>query len=412
MRIYGKTLTEIFRLLPLAYKSVVVLGTAFVIFAVPYSLNFFMNMGLQIERVEPLNFPGLGNAPGGVTDPAIASDGTDALLVHSAIIKVPSETGKPPTTALEVTMQKTRGPGCRSWQHLPGGFPIIQDHAVFPDGSPIGAEPGIWRVETPAVVYDPDDPVAKWKIYAYRYYWNGNENLARFYGVITEKHTAALDQVWSKEQYVFSAGPIIFNGEKRQQPPEPYASYPGLIQLNTLSPELADVYFYSRPSVTYAGKFLFMTLSAFTTARKTPDRVVMLYSIDHGKTWKYAGTPFRHDDLAKMGDFLHLGGATLLQYEGKIYLAGVFGDKTADGLGTFLMPFASPSKGLLVRDEKTGAPVVAYHHPRNSVQPSRVGGGFAAYTDACKIGMIMSEYSDIRESFQIFKTYKKPIPVE
>lgn len=413
MRIYGKTLSEIFSLLPWPYKAVVTLGAAFFIFAVPYSLNYFMSMGLSPNRVEPLNFPGLSKASNkGVMDPAVASDGRNVLMAHT-VINV-DNAGAEPQVTTEVVLERAENP-CRVWSYIPGGFPAVkEDNAMGPDGEPL--PPGLWRAETPGVVYDPDDKGRQWKIYAYKYYWTGSEQLARYIGIISEKTAPDLYGPWSDERYVMGAGPVRFaDGKIRNQPPEPYNS---LVQfrLNTLSPELQDVYFYSRPSLQYVSryKFLFMTLSAFKVPtsdnpQKTPDRVVMLKSLDHGQTWSYAGTPLRQEDVSKMGSFTKMGGATLLQYEDKLYLAAVLGDKDADALGTFIIPFDNPVKGELSRDATTGAPVVVMHHARNSIQPSRIGGGYATYTDACNLGMIISEYSDLRASFQIFKTYKKPV---
>jgi hypothetical protein len=38
-----------------------------------------------------------------------------------------------------------------------------------------------------------------------------------------------------------------------------------------------------------------------------------------------------------------------------------------------------------------------------------MGGGFAAYTDSCPFGMLTGEQTSGASSFQIFKTYKKPV---
>jgi hypothetical protein len=286
-----------------------------------------------------------------------------------------------------------------------------------PGGEPL--DPGIWRAETPGIVYVPDDKGHEWKLYAYKYYWTGSEQLARYYGFIVEKNAPGPYGPWTEERRLFSAGPVQFGqGTVRNQPPEPYGSMVDY-KLNTFSPDLKDVYFYSRPSLQYVPKykFLFMTLSAFkvpssTNPQKSPDRIVMLKSLDHGRSWSYAGTPLRVEDVPKMGSFTKIGGATLIQYEDRLYLAAVLGSKDADALGTFLIPIDNPVKGELRRDAKTGAPVVVKHHARNSIQPSKIGGGYATYNDACKTGMMISEYSDLRASFQIFKTYKKPLEGE
>lgn len=408
MKIYGRSLSEVFSLLPWPYKLVVTLGTAFVIFAVPYSLSFFSNMGIAIERIEPLTFPGLNRQMKGILDPAMASDGRNVMMVHTVMGTISPPGGGAEQLSMDTMIERAEAP-CRTWMTAMPAFAssTADDVAVGYGRNAVTLPPGVWRNETPGAVYDPDDKGNEWKVYAYRYFWMGDEKIARILGMIVERSAHDILGPWGRERFLFSAGPVQMSDGVHQQPPAPFSEMVE-IKLNTLSPELADVYFYSRPSVIYVRKFLFMTLSAFTTSSKTPDRIVMLYSTDHGRNWRYAGTPLRQQDLAKMGDYTSLGGASLIQYNDRIFLSAVLGNKTADGLGAFIIPFDSIVKGTLARDAK-GAPIVEKHHPRNSIQPSKMGGGYAAYSDFCKQGMIMSEYSDVRDSFQIFKTWKKPV---
>ncbi|HYD19279.1 MAG TPA: hypothetical protein VEF76_12455 [Patescibacteria group bacterium] len=399
MKIYGKTIPEIFQMLPWPYKAVVVLGTAFFLFAVPYSLHFFLTLGVVTEKVEPIAFPGLGGNVRGMLDPAVASDGKQAIMAHTTTTAV--DFGSGPQFSAEVNLERASAP-CRAWMTISGVGLRARDDDQVPDPiDPRKSLPrGIWRAETPAIVYDPDDPGRQWKLYGYRYFWNGDEQTARIYGAIVQATAPKPEGPWTDENWLFTARPDL--------PPEPYSGFPRY-HLSTLSPELADVIFYARPSVVYFRKTLFMTLSAFVMGSRTPDRVILLSSTDHGNSWAYRGTVLRGADAPKMGSYEHVTGASLLLYENKLYLAAVLGNKTADGLGTFLIPFANEITAQLARDEKTGAPVIANHFPRNSLQPSALGGGFAAYTDLCRTGMMIGEYSDIRQSFQIFKTYKKPL---
>lgn len=401
MKVYGKTLPEIFAMLPWAYKAVVVMGTAFFLFAVPYSLHFFLTLGMVADKVEPIAFPGLPQNTRGMLDPSVASDGKTAIMAHTTT-SIMDINGTPQLSA-EVSLERATAP-CRSWMMISGaGFQAQPDSEV---PSPVKGEPplnpGVWRYETPAIVYDPDDPGREWKLYAYKYFWNGDEKVARIYSMIAVKTASRPDGNWDKEDWLFTANP--------NWPPEPFS---GLAKhhLSTLSPELADVVFYARPSVVYVkqAKALFMSLSAFTSGSSLPDRIVLLASIDHGNTWSYRGVLMRATDVPKMGNYTNSTGGTLLLYNDQLYLSLVLGNNVADGLGTFLVPFEDPLHAKLKRDEKTGAPLVVNHLPRNSMQPSKIGGGFAAYTDMCRTGMMISEYSDIRSSFQIFKTYKKPL---
>ncbi|MDE1151438.1 MAG: hypothetical protein PW788_02780 [Micavibrio sp.] len=402
MRIYGKTLPEIFSMLPFAYKMVVIVGTCFFVFALPYSLNFFFTVGRVVQHVEPVQFPGLADNNIGVLDPAMASDGQQVILAHTVIDSAVVD-GKR-QLAPHVVFERAVSP-CRSWMTMNnGGFPVQTVEIMGPD-SVTPLDHGSWVSETPGIVYDPDDKGQEWKAFAYKYYWIGqnanNDGIARLYSVISMRSATDPSGNWTPEQWLFSAS--------ASAPPPPYGSLvPG--HINSMSPQLADVYFYSRPSVVYSRGALFMSLSAFTGNKKTPDRVIMLASTDHGKSWVYIGTPIRQSDVSLISpEYTTLAGATLLVKDNKILLAAVLGGKDSDGLGTFLIDFKDPTTAELVRDEKTTAPIVLLHAPRNSSAPSRTGGGFAAYADICKTGMLVSEFSEIRRAFQIFKTYKQPV---
>lgn len=401
MRIYGKTLPEIFQMLPWPYKIVVTLGTAFFLFAVPYSLNTFINLGIASDKVEPLEFPGLDRTVRGKLDPSLASDGkNNVLLAHTSISAVEIEGQTLYSTSINLERSK---PPCRNWTTLPSGYPAQQFETVGPDGVNPLEPPGVWVAETPSVVYDPDDRGREWKLYVYEYFWNGNEEFARLYGFIGVKTASSPDGPWTDKEWLFAP--------TAQQPPPPYNA---LVRqhLNPLSAELADVYFYARPSVVSYKKMLFMTLSAFSRTSKSPDRAVLLASTDHGKTWGYRGTILRASDLDKMGGYTRFGGGSLVVYQDRVYFAAVLGNDKVDALGTFMLPFENPNgliEAKLQRDAKTGAPAIANWVKRHSLQPSALGGGFAAYSGDCGTGMLVSEFSGITNSFQIFKTYKKPL---
>lgn len=402
MRIYGKTLPEIFRLLPWPYKIVVTMGTAFFIFAVPYSLSFFFTLGVYTQQPGPLSFPGLPNNYRGLMDPSIAVDenGT-ALMAHTVIQSVVVD-GKP-QYATNVVIERSKSPSCRSWTTTTNGSYLAQeDEAMFPDGKAT-LDKGVWTAETPSIVYDPDDPDKKWKLYVYEYYWNSKDDVARYYSFIGMKSAPTPEGPWTTKEWVLAADPP-------RRPPMPYA---GLVKqaINPLHKDLADVWFYSRPSVIYHKGMLFMTLSAFLRGSSAPDFTVLLASTDHGKTWGYRGAPLSAADAEKAGKFSKYNGATLLLHGDQPYLAAVFGNADVNALGTFLIPFENPA-GLIqakVQRDQNGAPVIAKWIKRQSMEPSKTGGGHAAYAEKCDLGIVVSEFSDIRDSFQIFKTYKTPV---
>src|SRR5690606_11367982 len=132
-----------------------------------------------------------------------------------------------------------------------------------------------------------------------------------------------------------------------------------LLHLARLSPALADVVTFSRPSVVYKDGLLVMSLSAFTVAGgNTPDRVVMITSRDHGKSWRYAGVALSTADLPKIGAYSKISGATLTVQDGQVYLLAALGDDAMQGQGTVVFAVDDVASAKVARDAKTGAPAV------------------------------------------------------
>jgi hypothetical protein len=197
----------------------------------------------------------------------------------------------------------------------------------------------------PLSSHDPGDKDREWKVFAYKYFWSddGDKALARYYSMIVYSYAPAVSGPWSKEQWIFSAS--------REVPPYPYNQMIGA-QLNDLDASLSDIYFYSRPSVIRLGDALVMSLSGYIRGLDTPDRIIMIASHDHGKSWQYLGTPLRHADVGKVGDYTHIWGASLIKKDEAPYLALVLGSKERTGTGTLVLEFENISAGLLKQDEK------------------------------------------------------------
>lgn len=397
MKINGKSLPQIFSEMSLSEKIIVTVGCIFLLYATIYlPLTFVQFVTRDTSPPEPFRISGMSEFTG-FSDPsmAVAGDGKKALLAFTALSR-PKEAGSP--ARIEVRIASATLPACNRWTPVQGGFQSRAEEIVGPDGvTPV--KKGIWRAETPSIIYDPTDPGREWKLFGYRYFWADSTPLARLYSMIIYATASKDTMQWSQEEWLFSAN--------RNAPPTPYDA---LIQthLNELHPSLANVYFYSRPSATMLNGEIYITLSAFIKGRESVERIVMIKSSDHGRNWEYVGTPLTSDDVAKMGAFTNLAGGTLLQHEGKPYLAIVLGDQQVSGKGTYVVPFKDVSQGLLMRGAD-GAPAVNKHIPLMSELPSPAGGGFATHSDACKAGVITSEFSRLQSDFYLFKTNKPPV---
>ena len=201
------------------------------------------------------------------------------------------------------------------------------------------------------------------------------------------------------EQWLFSPAP--------NYPPPPYDQTVSL-HLNQLDPSLQNVMFYARPSVIYKDGALIMTLSAFTNGL-APDRIIMIKSLDHGNSWRYVGVVLRQSDMLTIDHTGSLAGASLVQQDGQIYLAAVLGNVKQRGLGTFIFGFDDLSRGLLQSDPKTGGPAVLNEIALPAPGAGVLGGGAAAYNDACDSGLFVTEQSGNTDYYKIYHTHFKPV---
>lgn len=408
MKIHDKTLPEIFKDIPLSYKIMMALGALFIALTIVYVPYVYFAYGQKKNVVPPLSIDGHESSVLGILDPSIAFNGKQHALAYTAL-SAPNIDARDLRT--EVFLAAARNAGkCVRWRHSSIPFANRAETIIGPDGvTPVTS--GFWRIETPALVYDPDDKGKEWKLYAYKYFWAGKVDLARLYGTIVYRYTSDISGAiqWSTEEWVLSAS--------EESPPFPYSQ---VVQnrLDVLHPSLKEIYFYSRPSVINIDKTLVMSLSAFIKGKQTPDRIILIASKDHGKTWHYLGTPLRHNMLDgittkiknKEQKYTLLQGASMVVHDGIPYLAAVLGNETIESNGTFIFGFEDISTGRLIQDSK-GGPALLNHIPLNSVIPTNVGGGFATYDQACKeTGLIMSEMSGIRRAYSIFRSDKPVLP--
>lgn len=392
MRIYGKTFPEIWQDIPLSYRIVVVAGTLFIITALVFlTYHSFKGVKSQINAgtgaIEILMSRG-----GELLDPSIAVDGSkNSALVYTSIEPASTQSG----SAVRINLATSPYP-CKRWNWNSAVFEERAEDLLAPDGVTVLAK-GQTRYETPSIVHDAGDPTAPWKIFAYRYFWMGTPSLAQRYGMIVMRTAQSPFEKWSDEQWILSAAPDF--------PPPPYQ---GLVRahINPMSPDLAGITGYARPSVIADRGVLLMSLVAFKNSVDV-DRVILMISLDHGKRWQYAGTMLTRAQLAQMGDFTRISGASLIKQGQSFYLAAVLGDTAVAGLGTYLFRITDAGKGTLLTND-AGVPAAVRHIPRQSIQPTTMGGGYATYDESCSAGIITSEHSGTRSRYQLFSTQIHP----
>ena len=390
-----RTAREIFDDIPFPLKIVVIVGTLFI----AYTVYYLVYISLYVEKKDPK--PALlrvipNVASRGVFDPAIATDGKISLMTLTNAYEA-SEGFFGTNVALAVSYKD-----CEGWGPLGILFESREDTLMGPDlKTPVAK--GIWRAETAGIVYDPADTGREWKAYGYRYFWSGSAPLARLYSVIVMRTASSpLDlKDWSREEWVFSSKPGI--------PPEPFASMVKGTHLNTLHPSLADVYFYARPSVTLVDGVLVMSLSAFVQGKETVDRVIMIASTDHGRSWRYLGTALTDKDLPRIGEGLNrINGASLFVQDDVLYISFTLGNAESDSTGAYVFAFDDAGTAKLSAQEKTGALVPVSHVKTLRQPPSRLGGGNMAYAQSCGKGTVFSE-SVNNQRFDLFFLPRAPV---
>jgi hypothetical protein len=402
MRLYDKTLKEIYGDVPWQFKIVIWAGLAFIALTIIYVPYVYYNLGKHEVRASVLSIPNKPKYILGALDPSIAYNGHNFFLAHTVVLQSDIADNSFIPTEVRIAVGSNY---CHSWGMLTGGFVTRAEEIIGPDAkTPV--KKGVWRIETPTLVYDPDDKGREWKLYAYKYFWAQDVPLARLYGVIVYKYASEeniLSGKWSSEEWALSAS--------EESPPYPYNQVVKAT-LNKINPALADVYFYSRPSVINIDNTLVMSLSAYVKGRDTPDRIIIIASKDHGKTWHYLGAPIKHDDVpAIKEDMTTLQGGTLIVHNKQPYLAAVFGNDKVAATGTQIFGFSNISKATLLNDQVTGKPMILNYIPLHS-RLTKIGGGFATYNDACKSGVITAERSGDSGRYEMFQTQRLPLPVE
>ncbi|MDP2205737.1 MAG: hypothetical protein Q8K65_05465 [Alphaproteobacteria bacterium] len=366
---------EIFADIPFPLKIVVVVGSIFIVFVICYVTYLTTIYEPKKERARIIAISG-SPVYAGLLDPSVASNGTNRIMAYTSVSLLANG-----SFGTEVMLSQGQT-NCMHWTPLTSKMELRPDTLIGPDLlTPVAH--GAWRAETPSLVYDPADAGREWKLFAYRYFWSGSAPLARLYSVIVMRYASnPLDADWSREQWILSAND--------KAPPEPYANLTAT-KLNPLHPDLLDVYFYARPSVVNVDNVLVMSLSAFVQGKDSPDRIILLASTDHARSWRYLGTALRERDLAGMGAFTRLTGGSLFMKDKTMYLSAMLGTEDSDAVGAHILEFENASTASLRRDARNGSVAILNYLPTQKTPPSRLGGGALAYNDDCPRKTFMSE---------------------
>jgi hypothetical protein len=285
----------------------------------------------------------------------------------------------------------------RTWKYVSTLNPSVP--GIFKqDGKVIK---GVWRYETPALLYDRGDrPARRWKLFVQRVFSKPPH----------KRGTALMGESWIEYRYARSpegpwSEPVRLLGTDKGDPRQ---------NLNRLHADLTDVAFYTEPGVLEHKGTLYMSLDAGTTMSGLGEwrkrKVILIASNDHGKTWKYLDTLADYSDAGDFG-YLVFTGTSLARNRDRIYFLatpsgakGLFKNKGHAGL--LAIEFTDISRGRLKRDGKGRLMVT------KRIEPSLESGGLSDYDEQNYNGGIVFCQIDLSKKSrdaQFFKAFNTGI---
>ncbi len=238
---------------------------------------------------------------------------------------------------------------------------------------------GVWRYETPTLVYDRGDvPNRRWKLFAQRVFIAAPyKERTALWGKswIEYRYARSPNGPWSKPIRAFSAQPRIAN-----------------LNLNTLDRSLNKMAYYNELGSLEHNGVLYMSLDASPTnsgiGKWDKRKIILISSKDHGKHWRYVGTLTDFDDASNLGYFIFTG-SSLVRVGKRNYLIvtpagkkGLF-VKNRGQDGSLVIEFEDIRHAKLKRNTK-GELIIT-----KRINPSLIAGGLSDYDKQNRNGGIV-----------------------
>ncbi|MHC4916126.1 MAG: hypothetical protein ACYTGB_11620 [Planctomycetota bacterium] len=247
-----------------------------------------------------------------------------------------------------------------------------------------GKVKGAWWHEVSTLVHDPRDKGKEWKLFWHRYFsrmpHKGPEDRILTHSWIAMKTATNPAGPWSEEVCLLGAGPL---------PPPPHRAK---VKVNTLHRDLADMLVFTEPGSLCRDGVIYLSLQAHGAKTMLKPDTILIASRDHGRTWKYLGTPLRAAEAGRFGGEVFTG-SSLAVDKGRLFLLvcpEVFGKPMVGHRGTVVFEFEDIAKGLLKRDA-AGRPI-----PVRRVMPKLAKGGQADYDERNTAGGMVFPQFDIK----------------
>jgi hypothetical protein len=322
---------------------------------------------------------------GGIYDPSIkySRDGTVGWLLYSSI------TGdfKPVGPYVHTCLARSSDHGA-TWTYVTRINTSADGTLDLGEGRTL---PGAWRYEVATLVRDDGAPEGDWKLFAHKYFWNAKKDRMPAYGWIVMRTARDPAGPWSDEMALFGAG---------DNPPSPY--HQTRIDLNALSPVLKGSAAYSEPGALCDKGVLYLSLTNLWLFG--PDRIVLLRSRDHAKTWEYVSTLTTREDAKDLG-YACLDGSSLTQDHGRFFLLASPASRNLMHDGTLAFEFVSLENGQLQKDSDHKLRIAAYFPPQASILFKPMGAGQSDYDEHNTAGGLIMPQFNVRDYPHVFQVY-------
>jgi hypothetical protein len=322
---------------------------------------------------------------GGIYDPSIkySRDGATGWLLYSSI------TGdhKPVGPYVSTCLAKTLDHGA-TWSFVARINASADATLDLGHGQSL---PGAWRYEVATLVRDEGAPEGDWKLFVHRYFWNSKRDRMPAYGWIAMQTAQDPAGPWSAEVPLFGAG---------ANPPPPY--HETRIDLNRLHSDLGNSVAYSEPGALGRDGVLYLSLSSLWLFG--PERIVLLRSRDHAKSWEFVRTLTTRQDARDLG-YEFLDGSSLTQDHGRFFFLVSPASGNLMHEGTMAFEFTSLDDGRLRRDATGHLQIAAYFPPQASILFRPMGAGQSDYDEHNTAGGLIMPQFNVHEYPRVFQIY-------
>ena len=320
----------------------------------------------------------------GIFDPSVkySRDGNTGWLLYSSVTGEYKPVGK----YVHTNLDKSTDHGL-TWSYVARLNTSTDATLVLGDGKTLA---GAWRYEVSSLVRDDGAPDGDWKLFVHKYFWSPEKDRMFAYGWIAMRTARDPAGPWSDEVPLFGAGP---------SPPAPY--HQTRVDLNTLSSELRHQVAYSEMGSLAHDGTLYLSIGAMWMLG--PDKIVLLRSRDHAKTWEFVHTLANADDAKALG-YSRLDGSSLVEERGRFFLLVTPGSRKLMHDGTLAFEIGSLEHGFLKRDAAGNLAIAAYFPVQAGIL-SGPGGGQSDYDEHNTAGGLIMPQFDVRSYPCIFKMF-------